>query len=188
DTLDYTWSEAFTPFADGVSVDLAAGTATALAGIAGFENVLGSAGNDTLLGDGGANLLVGNGGQDTLDGRDGHDILVGGDGADTLFGGAGEDLLIADRPAYEEYFWGQFANAPWLAVQKEWSRDLTYQERIDHLRGVTAGGLNGPYLLSMDSLVDDGSADVLMGQEGPDWFLARVDKVFDLEGGEWAGQ
>lgn len=80
DTLDYGSDGA------GVTVDLAAGTATDgnsdTDTLDGFENVTGSAYADTLTGDGGAN---------TLSGGNGNDVLTGGAGDDTLAGGGGTD-------------------------------------------------------------------------------------------------
>ena len=94
DTLAYTdlrggWGA----WVAGVTVNLAAGTATALAGIAGVENVLGGAGGDLLTGDGRANRLDGEGGIDTLSGGGGGDDLHGGADNDTLSGGGDNDTL-----------------------------------------------------------------------------------------------
>jgi len=83
--------------AQGVEVDLAAGTATGAGEdtLTGFENVTGSDQADTILGDGGPNLLRGLFGRDTVDGRGGDDVVRGGKGGDRLFGGSGDDLLQA---------------------------------------------------------------------------------------------
>ncbi|KNG92231.1 calcium-binding protein [Pseudaestuariivita atlantica] len=80
--------------ADGVAVDLAAGTFGAGGTVAGIEVVeaLGT-GDDTLTGDDGANRLLADGGADLLQGGAGIDTLQGGDGDDTLDGGAGADVL-----------------------------------------------------------------------------------------------
>jgi Ca2+-binding RTX toxin-like protein len=93
-----TLSFANTLAANGVSVDLAAGTASGFGTIAGIENVIGGAGNDTIAGDGAGNNLQGgaNGGADVLDGRGGGDTLSGGNGGDTLLGGAGNDTMNGD--------------------------------------------------------------------------------------------
>jgi Ca2+-binding RTX toxin-like protein len=74
--------------ADGVAVDLAAGTANGgdAAGdtLDNIENLSGSnLGNDTLAGDAGANKLQGWGGDDVLRGAAGADVLDGGAGIDT---------------------------------------------------------------------------------------------------------
>jgi len=86
---------------NGVTVDLAAGTASGTwdgvaftHSIAGIEEVRGSnTGGDNLSGDGFDNQLDGLGGNDTLTGQGGIDTLFGGDGLDTLFGGGGNDTL-----------------------------------------------------------------------------------------------
>lgn len=74
----------------GVTVNLAAGTATGAAGndtLIDIENVTGSGFDDTLVGNGGANILNGGNGNDTLNGGAGNDTLNGGAGNDTyVFG------------------------------------------------------------------------------------------------------
>ena len=107
DTVVYTGSSA------GVSIDLAAGTASGgdadgpaqIVGrgtvirhdiLVGFENVVGSYHDDQIIGTDRANELYGRAGDDTL---------TGGLGADLLNGGAGIDnrgLLGRDRPAEPE--------------------------------------------------------------------------------------
>lgn len=87
---------------DGVTVDLAAGTATGTwsgqafsHSLQSIENVRGSrAHDDTLRGSNADNRLSGRGGDDTLSGRGGNDRLEGEDGRDILNGGNGNDLLI----------------------------------------------------------------------------------------------
>ena len=69
----------------GVSINLAAGTATGVSGTTTFtsiENAFGGDGNDTITGNAGANMLIGN---------DGNDAFTGGGGADMIQGGAGTD-------------------------------------------------------------------------------------------------
>lgn len=91
DTARYAGSTA------GVSIDLAAGTASGgdAAGdtLIAIENLEGSALADSLAGDAQDNSLVGNGGNDILAGAAGNDTLLGGDGADQLLGGDGDDEL-----------------------------------------------------------------------------------------------
>ena len=77
----------------GVSVDLAAGTASGFTSIAGIENVSGNGGADTITGDGNTNVINGNGGADVLSGGGGNDALNGGAGGDILIGGAGNDTI-----------------------------------------------------------------------------------------------
>ncbi|MDK3019248.1 calcium-binding protein [Pseudodonghicola flavimaris] len=88
---------------DGVEIDLAAGTATEIAGgrsdtlleddagNSSFEDVTGSRLYDVISGDGKANVLRGLAGQDVLSGAGGDDTLIGGADADELTGGAGFD-------------------------------------------------------------------------------------------------
>ena len=91
----------------GITVDLAAGTATSLANpnlsitIDSFENAQGTNSDDTLLGDAGANTLSGAGGNDTLNGGNGADRLFGISGNNLLLGNAGNDLLTAGSNASE---------------------------------------------------------------------------------------
>jgi Ca2+-binding RTX toxin-like protein len=92
--------------ADGVSVDLATGTATGdgTDTLVGIENVSGSPGNDTIIGDDDdSSVMQGEGGDDTISGGPFEDLLIGGSGSDDLrgsgglddlHGGPGKDLLI----------------------------------------------------------------------------------------------
>ena len=70
----------------GVTINLAAGTATGVGGTTTFtsiENAIGGDGNDTITGNAGANTLVGNGGNDAFTGGGGADVIQGGTGTDT---------------------------------------------------------------------------------------------------------
>lgn len=93
--------------ADGVTVDLVAGTATsAQAGtdtVAGFENAVGTSESDVLIGDdsdntldagGGNDELFGGSGDDDLNGESLDDVLDGGPGTDSLDGGFGSDTCL----------------------------------------------------------------------------------------------
>jgi Ca2+-binding RTX toxin-like protein len=84
--------------AAGVTVDLAAGTATGTESgsdtLSGIETVVGGSGADTLTGDGNVNVLTGGLGDDALTGGAGDDLLVGAGGEDALEGGADDDRLI----------------------------------------------------------------------------------------------
>ena len=182
-----------------VAVDLAAGTATAVrGGVVNIANVYGGSGADTLTGDAGDNILLGNAGNDVLNGGPGgndvliggagadsltgsagRNILVGGLGADTLLGGTGEDILIGGTTNFD-------ANTSALdALRAEWARlDLTYQQRIDHLTGKSAGGLNGSIKLASKTVKDDRTADSLSGGDGMDWFWGLTGEVKDRISGE----
>ncbi|PWB58500.1 MAG: hypothetical protein C3F17_18490, partial [Bradyrhizobiaceae bacterium] len=87
DTLSYDGTT------EGVTVDLAAGSATGFTSIANIENVTGGAGNDTLTGDDSANVLDGGGGSDTLMGGGGDDTIYVAGNDDIFHGGAGTDTL-----------------------------------------------------------------------------------------------
>ena len=59
---------------------------------------------------------------------------------------------------------------------REWGRtDLSgtpltqYYTRINHLLGVTAGGLNGTTFLDLSKTIDDGAPDYLDGGTDLDW-------------------
>ena len=75
DTFDYsTWS-------NPVTLNLAAGTVTALVGtFSSIEDLIGGSGNDILTGDGGNNVLTGGPGTDTLAGGAGNDTYCFGNG------------------------------------------------------------------------------------------------------------
>ena len=96
DTASYAGS------AEGVTVDLAAGTASGgdATGdtLTSIENVTGSDHADTLTGDSGANTLTGGAGADTLTGGAGDDILIGGAGTDTaVYSGNQADYTFTDN-------------------------------------------------------------------------------------------
>jgi Ca2+-binding RTX toxin-like protein len=92
--------------ADGVSIDLAAGTATGDGNdtLAGIEIVAGSPGNDTIIGDDDhSSVIQGEAGNDTISGGPDEDLLIGGPGTDDLrgagglddlHGGPGKDLMV----------------------------------------------------------------------------------------------
>ena len=179
DALDYALH------LSGVAVDLGAGTATGIGGaVSGVEDVVGGAGADTLAGDGADNRLAGGGGNDTLSGGGGADALVGGAGNDSLLGGDGPDVLIGGA-GVDRLFAGPGggiliggttsydANAAALyAVRAEWAGPSPYADRVAHLRGTLAGGLNGSFVLTAATVKDDKAADVLDGGLGVlDWFF-----------------
>ncbi len=171
----------YASFTSGVTVDLAAGTATGTGGFGNIQHAIGGAGNDMLTGNSAANILIGNGGNDTLWGNDGRDILIGGDGADFLDGGNDDDILIGGRTGHD-------ANTTaLLTILQEWTRlDLAYGARMDHITGKTTGGLNGAFLLNSATLFDDNKAiDTIWGRGGLDWFITGPkDDVKDKSPGE----
>ena len=86
---------------NGVTVDLAAGTATDGWGntdtLIDIERAEGSEFNDTLRGDDQRNNLEGEGGDDLLEGRGGRDNFAGHAGNDTIDGGADVDSVYYDE-------------------------------------------------------------------------------------------
>ncbi len=84
----------------GLTIDLAAGTATGAAGtdtLANIENVVGGAGDDVIIGDDLANGLAGGGGDDRVLAGGGDDVILArdGDGDDAYDGGDGIDTYDA---------------------------------------------------------------------------------------------
>jgi Ca2+-binding RTX toxin-like protein len=172
DWLDYSTSPM------GVRANLALGTATGAAGgVSNIENVTGGQGDDILVGNDQANVLWG---------RHGRDILIGRGGADQLLGETGDDLLIGGSTAHD------LAPARLEDLMTEWGRtDLQgtlperYLTRVNHLLGVTPGGLNGMTTLTLSQVSDDGVADSLEGGSALDWFFALgADIILDLEPNE----
>ena len=81
---------------DGITIDLAAGTATEAEGTDTLMNMSGaggSDGNDTMTGNSETNVLVSFAGDDVIDTAGGDDLADGGDGLDEVGGGAGTDYL-----------------------------------------------------------------------------------------------
>jgi Ca2+-binding RTX toxin-like protein len=187
DTLDYS------QYQTNVRVHLGWGLATGIGNSANFrvfgiENVTGGLGNDILMGNDANNILrggkgndvlLGYGGTDQLFGDTGRDILIGGTGADILNGGPGEDLLIGGSTS-----WDQNLNAL-SQLMSEWSRlDRGYAERAMNIW--YGGGLTGGYRLDASTVIDDLSADQLLGgAKEADWFFHGKDDTYDQEAGEW---
>jgi hypothetical protein len=71
----------------------------------------------------------------------------------------------------------------------EWGRtDDNYNTRVGHFNGDIGGGLNGGYLLT-PTTVHAAASDTLFGEDGSDWFFAKLsgsnqDKVKDQSGSE----
>ncbi len=98
DTLDGGAGDdtaSYTTGAGGVTVDLAAGTATGQGSdtLSSIENAIGSPQADTLIGDDGPNRLEGGDRSDIVQGEGGDDTLLGGDNPDYLRPGPGDDSV-----------------------------------------------------------------------------------------------
>ncbi len=107
--LDGTDAARYLFAVSGVSVDLAAGTATGGDGndtLSGIENVFGSDLDDVLTGDALGNQLTGGSGEDVISGAQGNDRLYGGAGDDRVHGGSGNDV-VTGRGGSDELHGGQ---------------------------------------------------------------------------------
>jgi hypothetical protein len=165
-TLDYS------AYTTDVTVNLATGVATDLAGISNFRNVIGGSGNDTLTGSALGGVLMGGAGNDVLTGGAGRNILVGGSGKDTINGGNAGDIIIGGLLSYYDEATRTVDTVALDALLAEWSRtDLSYQDRVNHLNGSVAGGFNGPYVLNNTTVFDDGVMDAIFAGAGQNWVL-----------------
>src|SRR5262249_56319466 len=101
----------------------------------------------------------------------GREVLLGGEGADRLTGGDGDDLLVAGPTAFD-------ADATGLAnLLAEWRSASSYDDRVKHLTGALAGGLNGTTVLTAASVSNDGVKDALVGGTGRDWYVVSSPDV-----------
>jgi hypothetical protein len=124
-TLDYS-----NGFSGNVSVDLATGAASDVAGlgagaVTNIQNALGASGG----GSGFFNLLIGSGGNFLQGGTGRRNILVAGGSPSTLVGGDGEDLLIAGSTAYDT----DPALANWQAIAAYWTGSDPFATRVSNL-------------------------------------------------------
>ena len=70
------------------------------------------------------------------------------------------------------------------AIMTEWARtDISYAARIDHILGVTTGGLNGTYFFNNTTLSNDNNLiDVVTGGNDQDWFIKNIfDNITDQD-------
>ncbi len=144
---------------NGVTVDLAAGTASGHGTdqLAQIENIEGSNYADTLLGDGGSNVISGLGGNDTLYGRKGDDRLLGNSGDDYLNGGSQNDYLDGGDDNDELDGWAgddtvTFSESP---------NGVT----VDLAAG-TASGHGTDQLAQIENIEGSSYADTLLGDDG----------------------
>lgn len=130
---------------------------------------------------GGPTVAVGGSGANDLVGGAAAGILIGGAGASMLQAGSGGAIEVAGTTAYD-------ANIAGLkSLLNEWSRtDESYQQRIAHLDGGAAGGLNGSYHLDNLTVQHSAFGDLLVGGPALDWFFARLplDLLLSLQPGE----
>jgi hypothetical protein len=151
-TLDYS------AYTGDVTVNLALGTATGVAGgVSGFANVIGSIGNDLLVGDATASVLRGG---------TGRNVIIGGAGGGQIFGGGGDNLLIGGTTNYDTNV------AALNLIVQEWDRpDVTFAARVSELRGGKLL-LNGTPIVLNQTTVHAGLApDTLTAGAGTNWFF-----------------
>jgi Ca2+-binding RTX toxin-like protein len=157
----------YAAYTTGVSVNLAAGSATSIGhGVNNIAVVRGGSASDTIVGDGGNDILIGGAGNDTLIAGSGRDLLFGGLGSDILSGGAGESILISGTTKFD-------TNLTTIDnLLAYWSRtDLTNSARVAALR---AGSVVGIPAINATNIVNDTSTDTLNGGAGLDWFFAKL--------------
>jgi Ca2+-binding RTX toxin-like protein len=167
DTLSYG-----TGTTAGVSVDLAAHTASGFASIAGIENVTGGSGADALTGDASANALTGGAGNDTLVGGLGNDTLVGGTGIDTVSYAGETDAMFVNLAT---------GSAERGAAANPVEDVLVTIENVvggtgsDNLTGNTAANLlDGGLGSGSDTLFGGSGNDTLLGGDGNDQLVGGV--------------
>lgn len=126
----------------------------------------GGQGNDQLRGGAGPAILLGDGGDDDLRGGLGRNVIIGGTGEDRLKGKPGGHILIGGTTAYDHN------EEALLAILAEWNSDRDYNMRIGNLDGTGAHPrLNGSFFLDKQTVIDDLTADRLLGVLGRDWLL-----------------
>jgi Ca2+-binding RTX toxin-like protein len=109
-------------------------------------------------------------------------MMIGGLGADRLVDNMDDDVQIAGSTAFD-------ADPPALAaILAAWLAPESYADRTAALREVLRAEETETGLATV---VDDGSADVLTGSAGQDWFLFqsdgdKKDKVTDLSAAGFA--
>ncbi|MGI8612822.1 MAG: calcium-binding protein [Nocardioidaceae bacterium] len=174
--------------AHGVAVDLAAGTATGVAGndtLVSFENVTGSYGPDRLVGDNGPNVLDGDVGNDVVLGGGGNDVVKDSYGADRVDAGSGNDLirLDAEFTGMSNDTYGGGTGVDTLDVSR------TYPEPqnglvVDLAAGMLTG-LGHDSLSGIENVVGSRyDSDVLRGDAGPNVLtgLGGNDRLFGRNG------
>ena len=150
DTLSYAGTTA------NVGVNLAAGSASGFASIAGIENVTGGSGSDTLTGGNGINVLNGAAGSDILDGGAGNDTLIGGAGNDTYFANQGDTIIEAANGAGG-------VDSVFTA-----SNTFTLAVNVENLTFTGAGNFNGNGNGSNNVVTGGAGIDTLNGGAGND--------------------
>lgn len=202
DTIKYTSS------LDGITVNLADGTATSSASgdaagigtdvLTSIENVIAGYHDDSITGNADKNTILGDAGNDTLSGGEGRDYLNGGEGNDYLDGGAGVDLMIGGE-GDDIYVVDTLRDV--IIDQSGWdtikSENLT-EINLQRYRGIEAAEYTGTGAVTLigsqsnNSLIGGTGADTLSGKFGNDIltggdsadsfvFNAKLDAQFNFD-------
>jgi Ca2+-binding RTX toxin-like protein len=146
----------FSAYTTGVTVNLAAKTATGTGGISNIQQVYGGSGNDVLVGTGTVTLKAGSG----------TDLIIGGTGKATIDGGAGQDLVIAGSSTYD-------SNAAALAaIEAYWSTaSIPFNSLVSQLSGT--GTPTGHYKLTTATVKHATASDTVVLLSTDDWVFYR---------------
>ena len=143
-------------------------------GMGGADLILGGDGDDILNGQDGDDIVVGGNGNDWIDGSAGRDLLLGGLGRDNIRGGAGDDILIGGQTSFDQ--------DPTVLPELRpiWTGEGSPSQRSAQLRD---GASSGVRLRLGETVVEDGTSDVLVGQSGADLVFAQaLDEIYsDLD-------
>jgi hypothetical protein len=140
----------------GIVVNLALGTATA---IAGRVTNIGSA-----IGGNVSSILVGDGTTNSLQGGAGRNLLIGRGGAVRVTGGTGDNILIGSVSSFD------LEPAALDALMQEFARsDEDFVTRLAHL--ASGDGSNGDTLLNPTTVATTADKNVLAGGPGNNWFF-----------------
>ena len=189
DTLNYSATTA------GITIELAAGTASGFASVAGIDNVIAGAGDDALIGNAGANVLNGGAGHDTF-------IATAGDGNDTYTGAGGIDTYDLSRTAAGAIVTATRANSTEIGtdvlatieniVGSQGTDSMTLDSGVNVVDGqdgndtISTGGGNDTLIggVGDDTLIGGIGADAAFGGIGSDTFIyAMGDGADAVDGG-----
>jgi Ca2+-binding RTX toxin-like protein len=150
-TLDYSG------YTGDITVDLASGNATGLAGFSNFRNVTGSDGNCLIVGDANPNVLIGG---------TGRNIIIGGAGLDTITGGAGDNLLIGGSTVYDS------TNLSALElIMQEWLQPSDFATRMSAIESGTDLLAGTGFKLDSSTIIPDGLQNVINPGPGANWII-----------------
>jgi Ca2+-binding RTX toxin-like protein len=121
-------------------------------------------------------ILIGGEGNDVLFGTDDRDMLIGGDGADVIHGNGAEDMVMAGRSMVDGNTKALFS------LMANWNSTDAYEDRVTNVRLEMESYI--PPDLDATFVYHDGSADMLYGGAGRDWFFAGNSKPIDWTMGE----